>query len=349
MSDPMTNVEIEDVLMSIRRLVSDGDKARLRDPAPAAQSHDAASQTEAAQSESAASNGPGKLVLTPAFLVVDGDGEVAFAHRPVPPIASASVGDRHDDTDDTWEEDAYADASASPDHAGDPLPLTDMVWEDVEDTPVDRNENDSNDAASPDRSDLVASIAELEAAMNQSADEFEPDGSEIMDQAIEWPRDPLRGYEDAEDAEASDMNDTGSDAVATEDPAGTSGQQDDEAQDDHDDDQDDDHANDLADDFDDDLDDDLNDDLNDDPTDHRNEAGATAAPQYAADDAYNDDDLDGLIEAGGLQLDEAALRALVADVVREELTGPLGERITRNVRKLVRREIYRILSSQDFD
>jgi hypothetical protein len=48
-------------------------------------------------------------------------------------------------------------------------------------------------------------------------------------------------------------------------------------------------------------------------------------------------------------LDEEALRDLVAEIVREELMGTLGERITRNVRKLVRREIHRALTSQDFD
>lgn len=48
-------------------------------------------------------------------------------------------------------------------------------------------------------------------------------------------------------------------------------------------------------------------------------------------------------------LDEEALRDLVTDIVRQELQGALGERITRNVRKLVRREIHRALTSQDFD
>lgn len=48
-------------------------------------------------------------------------------------------------------------------------------------------------------------------------------------------------------------------------------------------------------------------------------------------------------------LDEDALRDLVSEIVRQELQGALGERITRNVRKLVRREIHRALTSQDFD
>lgn len=48
-------------------------------------------------------------------------------------------------------------------------------------------------------------------------------------------------------------------------------------------------------------------------------------------------------------MDEAALRQLVAEIVREELQGVLGERITRNVRKLVRREIHRALTLQELD
>ncbi|APX89336.1 hypothetical protein BV394_06070 [Brevirhabdus pacifica] len=48
-------------------------------------------------------------------------------------------------------------------------------------------------------------------------------------------------------------------------------------------------------------------------------------------------------------MDEEALRELVAEMVRAELQGALGERITRNVRKLVRREIHQMLAAQDFD
>ena len=48
-------------------------------------------------------------------------------------------------------------------------------------------------------------------------------------------------------------------------------------------------------------------------------------------------------------LDEEALRDLVSEIVRQELQGALGERITRNVRKLVRREIHRALASQELE
>ncbi|WP_281953923.1 hypothetical protein [Pseudophaeobacter arcticus] len=56
------------------------------------------------------------------------------------------------------------------------------------------------------------------------------------------------------------------------------------------------------------------------------------------------------LDVGGAEesyLDEESLRELVADIVRSELQGALGERITRNVRKLVRREIQRALAAQD--
>lgn len=47
--------------------------------------------------------------------------------------------------------------------------------------------------------------------------------------------------------------------------------------------------------------------------------------------------------------DEQVLRDLVRDILREELQGALGERITRNVRKLVRAEIARAMALRDFE
>lgn len=48
-------------------------------------------------------------------------------------------------------------------------------------------------------------------------------------------------------------------------------------------------------------------------------------------------------------IDPDMLRDMVSQMIREELQGEMGERITRNVRKLVRREINRVLSAQEFD
>lgn len=54
-------------------------------------------------------------------------------------------------------------------------------------------------------------------------------------------------------------------------------------------------------------------------------------------------------DAEAVTFDEEVLRNLVRDMIREELQGGLGERITRNVRKLVRAEIARALATQDLD
>ncbi|SFR03359.1 hypothetical protein [Poseidonocella sedimentorum] len=47
--------------------------------------------------------------------------------------------------------------------------------------------------------------------------------------------------------------------------------------------------------------------------------------------------------------EDPKLRALISQIIREELQGSLGERMTRNMRKLVRREIARSLAERDED
>lgn len=59
-----------------------------------------------------------------------------------------------------------------------------------------------------------------------------------------------------------------------------------------------------------------------------------------------------IIDADGVPLavlDEEALQEIVRLMIRDELQGDLGERITRAVRKLVRAEINRALVSRDLD
>lgn len=45
-------------------------------------------------------------------------------------------------------------------------------------------------------------------------------------------------------------------------------------------------------------------------------------------------------------LDEESLREVVNQIVREELQGELGDRIGRNLRKMIRREIAQILDER---
>jgi hypothetical protein len=68
-----------------------------------------------------------------------------------------------------------------------------------------------------------------------------------------------------------------------------------------------------------------------------------------ADTVADSEPQDGFSQSVDDILDEEALRDIVSDIVREELQGALGERITRNVRKLVRREIHRALAAQDLE
>ncbi|MBI1219220.1 MAG: hypothetical protein GC186_11785 [Rhodobacteraceae bacterium] len=73
-----------------------------------------------------------------------------------------------------------------------------------------------------------------------------------------------------------------------------------------------------------------------------------AAPQPQAtvdvEDALFDDD-----EGGDDLLDEEVLRDMIREIIRQELQGTLGERITRNVRKLVRAEINRAMAAKAFE
>ena len=89
-------------------------------------------------------------------------------------------------------------------------------------------------------------------------------------------------------------------------------------------------------------------------TPRKSDTQATDEAAYADEDAFEEDEQPETAEGaqgfgGDEYFDEAMLRDLVADIVRSELQGALGERITRNVRKLVRREIHRALTAQELE
>lgn len=73
-------------------------------------------------------------------------------------------------------------------------------------------------------------------------------------------------------------------------------------------------------------------------------ASAIAGLADPLDEADEEDDL-----AGEMRFNEDVLRELVRDILREELAGKMGERITRNIRKLVRSEISRVMMTQDIE
>ncbi len=313
MSDPVTNVEIEDVLSSIRRLVSEGDKPRK----------DAAQQLETAP------KAPERLVLTPALRVDE---------------------PRQDTPLELPEADGFlelSDSSVTPEaapEAADPSPT--------------------------DRADLEATIAELEAAVTEQPDEWEPDGSEV-EYKPNWDRTLFEAVEEAvgETAKqevgaglAAAMNRPVHDPVEdawhsrrarptpTEDHVEEAAVETDDTPI-----GDTENAVEAA----------LTEEITQDdvPAFEAPEAApAVAEPARVAFRHLNREvvtpqaDLTGgAADAPAPQdervgaSDDEELRQMVLEIVRQELNGKLGERITRNVRKLVRREIMRVLNAQDFD
>jgi len=194
MSDPVTNIEIEDVLSSIRRLVSDGDQTRALDHRHSQQNIKVAHPVPASVDVNKTKTD--KFILTPALMVVEAD---------VPEL------EIEEGTDNGWSrtktlaakpEDAAPVGSVPEDDQADsgPLELTNRVWDPVSDASVDEKPFILTALDSPDRSELVATIAELEAAVDSEAGDFEPDGTEVFGHNIAWPGATARGFKDIEEA-----------------------------------------------------------------------------------------------------------------------------------------------------
>ncbi|MEQ8895708.1 MAG: hypothetical protein RID23_01355 [Roseovarius sp.] len=359
MSDPVTNVEIEDVLSSIRRLVSADDReAPENRHTPGA----APRQQEA------------RLVLTPAQRVDETEDDTAPAdidieapeaqwdERRFDGIEDAEIvearaqgheadseilkdlpqfirsaprdqddaplaGQGPDEPDLTQDEtaDAAEDAAVLADDRDDAdhdMALSDDLT--PEDLPPEDDHlaagndidflDDADDATDEiDLKELEARIAGFETAVAEKDDQWEPDGASDDDYAAA-PQSPLPWQDVEENDTAEDLS-----AYAIEPEPVPEPEPEPEAP--------------LA-----------QDRFEDAPaasvgTDSLQDDRPTPRPK--ADEAgwYADDAV----------LDEEALRDMVSEIVRQELQGALGERITRNVRKLVRREIHRALMSQGID
>lgn len=314
MADPVTNAEVEDVLSSIRRLVSE-DKRPLQ-----------------AQKAVPAND---RLVLTPALRVA----EVVDDEEDLSPVEEENAQDIDSSTSEQDEVALFDDPAH--DYKADPYNFDDDDDDDgegegdealnlsglevenedhgsLEDEAADQMNADDVGAAKA--ATLSAKIEALETAIGNIADTWEPDGpgsdeySGTEAPAMAWEDDIDR---DAMGAPLDNENDDEYDIDANHDA-------------DHDD-------------------------------ETAREAAAThvapkAAPEPqpaspSAPTTHQDTpDEDGFAYGTDDQLiDEEALRDLVSDIVRAELQGALGERITRNVRKLVRREIHRALTAQELE
>jgi hypothetical protein len=314
MLDPVTNVEVEDVLSSIRRLVSDDKRPSIA---------------------SVATPSNDRLVLTPALRVAgsdedvgetfpetknqetqiwawsdfvasseqsDGDAEIGLDNTDNSPegddediaaqeLYSETVGDSQCENDDNQSGHLQDGTFVETTPAIDPFVLegaseiqtedtTQEITDDTPDTdtPVAERIGEQGEAAffASGAAVLSAKIAALETYIGKTDDQWEPDDTGDSD------------YSGTE-APAMTWNDADSEEISL-DEAATS-------------------------------------------------ADTNTNPEAQAGFAQSVDDI----------LDEEALRDLVSDIVREELQGALGERITRNVRKLVRREIHRALAAQELE
>ena len=311
MSEPVKSVEIEDVLSSIRRLVSDDhrqvvvqeddasspvqERLVLTDALRVPEPEDVTEPTPEASHA-----GLDPLILEPAHTTFD-DGPVdedVDAHRAVTAQFEDGADEEPQDfaavTDDVEmssveqnpEEDLAAEEqgfdAAAPVQDANP----DVPWRDPETTLYQAAEFatirtvEVEAQVEEDIRPLGEKIAALEEVIGRTEDQWEPDGTGTDDYAG-TPVDALEWEETDEDAQADSIT-----------------------------------------------------------------IDAAPVVEDELDETVDDLDDDAIAEA---TLDEDALRTLVADIVREELQGVLGERITRNVRKLVRREIQRALALKELD
>ncbi len=79
------------------------------------------------------------------------------------------------------------------------------------------------------------------------------------------------------------------------------------------------------------------------------ETSSRPADRASAEGVARSEEVFNLFDDGAGGIDERALRALVVDVVHRELQGALGERVSRNIRALVRREVAKALEARDLD
>ncbi|MCH2068468.1 hypothetical protein [Shimia sp.] len=306
MSDPVTNTEIEDVLTSIRRLVSENrplpDAVKDQAPARPVAFDTSSAQDESAEDETPVAEAPLALVLTPALRVED----APDAEGDVDADEPQDVVDESDDLDEV-EIDPSVDvdqvaAKVEPDAVEAVDAEQDQVSVESEEVTLEGAEASLDEVMVEVGSGDEAVVSEDEAPLSfEAVSDTAPE--EAMDE--EQPFD----FKQVLEARIHQFRDATSTDDVTYDPEV-------------------DAAPDMA------------DAVMDELRAHMPEEIADAAEIV---------DAEALSEAmeEAAEIDEAMLREMVADIVRQELQGALGERITRNVRKLVRREIHRALAAHD--
>ena len=356
MTNPVSNVEIEDVLSSIRKLVADEKRAAPAVPKPA----------------------PDKLVLTPAQRVKVPESGNAPGQSGRDPVLLTDPLTPAEPVADPSLEDIPRDARLSEFGAVDGLfpDIDEVETGDAADAETGRGDEAGDDAA---RLDLGRMIEEEVAAALAGTDAVSHSEAERDEGDDLWPEDGDAAWDDPEEEETG-LVDTGALALDEDDTASTDDRE---------------LSATVAkvppmtledkvaalgrlvargkNDFEEERDTVQDDDIAavvepmtwpdpapfDEMVEPEPEAGsnvvrsegiwpAANAPEEALPDSETPSDASETADPS-FPVDKDMLRDMVVEIVRTELQGALGERITRNVRKLVRREIHRILISQEFD
>lgn len=324
MSDPVTNVDVEDVLSSIRRLVSDtrsDEKSK-----ESSESHAVEAETTQPDHEVQAESKPADaLILTSALRV---NSEETDSQPDAGPADMTNF--RHRISGEARLLDAENAVESTDDHADWPSMASDDYYEDdvpAESSPV-------IDFVRHGRKVEPAADPEVEPEMEWADEEFQSPGSteasaetdseEQHQEVAEAASEDVHDWVDEPEGDAEPALETSEDHHAAEMQAPTAPSEDADA------------ASDAE--------------AEDDSL--KEEAIFAAAAAASVVDAPQDGAEEPEVNLADFDesvIDEDALRELVADIVREELTGDLGEKITRNVRKLVRREIHRAMLTREFE
>ena len=286
MSEPLSSVEIEDVLSSIRRLVSDDLRPVYR-PTP----HPAAFRP--LDSDRPAPRGTDRLILTPALRVVPA------AESPTKTVIAA-LELAVEAQGEPWESEtgdvAPAAAGGNPSDSIANFGSKGLGWDDdVFDVALARAVRAKQDAAPP-----ATVLESIRTSLPEDVAVQASDGND--GRHASWKQDEESGAERAFEPSPVQM-------AAPADPVWVAQAE----------------AEVLA-------------SLADDAA----VVTEVFTSRRRAPPAEPDDD-------DAITFDEEVLRDLVRDLIREELQGALGERITRNVRKLVRAEIARTIAAESYE
>jgi len=281
MSDPVTNVEIEDVLSSIRRLVSEsgGAQAEVRKASKIFENKAPEPET-GAETPAEKPAVLEKLVLTPSLRVAEAPEAVVESEDTSEPEAEPEIELAHEAEDAHEAEEHHAEVSEETQ----PEAVSEESAERAAETEQTPEQSADEHVNAPEGESLKDRIEQLEAAVSSQDGEWEEENDESVE-TLQWEDHGTEG--------TSDENMSAPEAFAE-------------------------HHHDF-------------------------DAADEADKITEAEDEYD------FLAGDETLLDEDTLREMVADIVRQELQGALGERITRNVRKLVRREIHRALMAQEFE